>query len=985
MNSPTTTTGISAQDSSKERIAQTTLMRLKANRNVMWDIGAHRFQFGVAKDETGQEMVYVSFKASDKNYKKGLYIRVYYNPVSDDYIVQGIVHYNMKTKNVGTFGGVKAGDIHRAIKTITAGDKIATVAFAEKTESPVKKVLSIIEQFAGTSIADQVTDLKGNAITGWMRAVNSDDRDNVAVLDLVKPALESGEIIKAIIEGRIMPNDTILILQAAGLDVPPQISSIAEIENSSIAKHVAKMKEYLDAFHDVPENDFSDNRIIQHLKKSYSPYGVDRVVSFYLQYGYGDAYEKALEIVSSNPNYNTPEKMERGFDEFIQEQKEKADEIRNSLAKWIERGGESMKKLPYYSQQKEDIEAQLYLASVAEKLKEKKYSKGGEIETKVSVNGKPLIMYHGGSYTNGEFKGGWFTVSRADASGYAKRNFGTLTKAIIEIKNPLYAGDVSHLKIPITNDILKSAKKRGLNIDVSHGKIKYIEANSAVLIAQDIGRDGVIALENGEILDVVPFSGKQVKPITKKMETGGNISNLPKELSGKRKFSYLGFGGTDGIAEHTTGHVNLEDLKVLPNGIATAKNTIANDKSFKPSKKPITVGVDVVTGEKQLLDGYHRYVLRGGVGESKANFLPMKDGDIVHFENLYADGGGIITYYNSHGHKALWSEIRETEIERGNYTDADFDEWEKKYGIKPTDKAIWVTPSKRSAYAYMDEASASDKIMAMSEEKLERYAKRKLGDPYEYSSDAGIPESDDGDNGFLFVVKPVGSFAGGGELSGMKQIDEVLGRALRGERPLAHKYRAFIKEDKLGLFHYQHLLLVYDLKEKKADYTWHETPTDKRGLDAALKYLDSSDVKLKLGGAISRNGMVNADEYGKGVDDFNLIGIDVLPTGWRLSESRFLNSYSNGKVKVSIVSLYAGTKQIAVALTPDKQVSHFFIDYCITNNAQEANVIALDMMSGYDSGRYAERIDGYKEWVSDYKNIPIDDLKFATGGDIGIS
>jgi len=107
--------------------------------------------------------------------------------------------------------------------------------------------------------------------------------------------------------------------------------------------------------------------------------------------------------------------------------------------------------------------------------------------------------------------------------------------------------------------------------------------------------------------------------------------NYPIELKGKKKISNTGFGG---YREHTIGKINLSDLKVLDNGIKTAKNTLKNDKSFKPSNTPITVGVDINTGEKQLLDGYHRYVSNDGKGMMDAFFIPMKNGDIISFDEI---------------------------------------------------------------------------------------------------------------------------------------------------------------------------------------------------------------------------------------------------------------------------------------------------------------------------------------------------------------
>jgi hypothetical protein len=134
------------------------------------------------------------------------------------------------------------------------------------------------------------------------------------------------------------------------------------------------------------------------------------------------------------------------------------------------------------------------------------------MDTKViDDEGNPLVMYHGGSYSGGEFKGdGWFTTSKVDATYYAKQNDGIVTKAYLIIKNPLYTGHIKHLNIKPTQDMIKSAKKRNLTIKIEDGYISFIEANGGVLIARDIGRDGVIDIHQGEILDAVIFNNNQI-------------------------------------------------------------------------------------------------------------------------------------------------------------------------------------------------------------------------------------------------------------------------------------------------------------------------------------------------------------------------------------------------------------------------------------------------------------------------------------------
>jgi hypothetical protein len=126
--------------------------------------------------------------------------------------------------------------------------------------------------------------------------------------------------------------------------------------------------------------------------------------------------------------------------------------------------------------------------------------------------GKPLLMYHGGSYKSGEFLGaGWFTSCKADAQYYAKQNDGSVTKAYLDIKDPLYTGSIEHLKIRPTEELLISAERRRYTIKTNEeGFIKFIEANAGVLIARDLDLDGVIDLHDGKILDAVIFSNNQI-------------------------------------------------------------------------------------------------------------------------------------------------------------------------------------------------------------------------------------------------------------------------------------------------------------------------------------------------------------------------------------------------------------------------------------------------------------------------------------------
>ena len=89
----------------------------------------------------------------------------------------------------------------------------------------------------------------------------------------------------------------------------------------------------------------------------------------------------------------------------------------------------------------------------------------------------------------------------------------------------------------------------------------------------------------------------------------------------------------------------------------------------------------------------------------------------------------------------------ETEIkERGNYTLAGVQNWMRKYNVSENDLAIWVSPKKWVANRYNLLAEEWDKAKYVPESEM---------NVYEIKGNEGfiIPESDDGDEGYLFVFK----------------------------------------------------------------------------------------------------------------------------------------------------------------------------------------------------------------------------------------
>lgn len=78
----------------------------------------------------------------------------------------------------------------------------------------------------------------------------------------------------------------------------------------------------------------------------------------------------------------------------------------------------------------------------------------------------------------------------------------------------------------------------------------------------------------------------------------------------------------------------------------------------------------------------------------------------------------------------------------------------------------------------------------------------------------------------------------------MKQIEECMERAFNNQRPPdSKKWKGiWIDHPKHGkvmyLYHYHHLVLVYDHINHRYLYEWWELPADKRGLDSAKEYLE---------------------------------------------------------------------------------------------------------------------------------------------------
>jgi hypothetical protein len=82
----------------------------------------------------------------------------------------------------------------------------------------------------------------------------------------------------------------------------------------------------------------------------------------------------------------------------------------------------------------------------------------------------------------------------------------------------------------------------------------------------------------------------------------------------------------------------------------------------------------------------------------------------------------------------------------------------------------------------------------------------------------------------------------------MKQINMVLDRHFEAKPPLSHKWGVIkcpTHTNAIRLYHYHHLILIYDLDAETSLYQWWEKRADKRGLDAALLYLKERAQSIK--------------------------------------------------------------------------------------------------------------------------------------------
>lgn len=144
----------------------------------------------------------------------------------------------------------------------------------------------------------------------------------------------------------------------------------------------------------------------------------------------------------------------------------------------------------------------------------------------VDANGKPLVVYHGtgadfdsfildkiGEVFNDDSHGFFFTLSREDASRYAKhaaeklKGSANVMPVYLSIKNPYTFKDFAY-------SYYYDQESKSLASDITDGRllIDWFDRNKDTIVQHAIedDKDGMLFVRNGEVL-AVAFSPKQIK------------------------------------------------------------------------------------------------------------------------------------------------------------------------------------------------------------------------------------------------------------------------------------------------------------------------------------------------------------------------------------------------------------------------------------------------------------------------------------------
>jgi hypothetical protein len=426
---------ISASD--KNRIASNIIDLLRSQSVTMMRVGANSFVQGVATlDEKPTQYVYVSFKASGENYKRGLTICVLYDSGSDDYIVRGTVMRNYQIKDVGNWWHIHADAVHDAIWEITNGKKVVqakpVITDFNFFKDPAR-LITFIRDNAGASILGRDYDMKGQRKRDWMKVDIAESNQKI-FRDLVSGALEKEEIQNAILKGEILPRDAERIILIAGLKVPEDIQSVFSLEDKYIKERHESMAAFLDNLLQESEPEMELSPIQIQSADSYIP----KVFAAWFTNENGEIPKQKIDSLLdklAEPRriaYEQAwEKFKNDFHVYLSGDNYKIDDIRNLdvLEEKFEYGGAVSELLApngkpsnLSREQYELVRTPEFKAWFGDWEKDPKHS-----SKVVDDNGEPLVAFHGtthewtryskkkGNPENDMGRGFYATSSRVDA------------------------------------------------------------------------------------------------------------------------------------------------------------------------------------------------------------------------------------------------------------------------------------------------------------------------------------------------------------------------------------------------------------------------------------------------------------------------------------------------------------------------------------------------------------------------------------------
>lgn len=246
------------------------------------------------------------------------------------------------------------------------------------------------------------------------------------------------------------------------------------------------------------------------------------------------------------------------------------------------------------------------------------------------------------------------------------------------------------------------------------------------------------AIENAKLLlQGVPVSN-YVSDLNKYIEKNGLSPKYEKVKSGKNIKSEIE------ASKHPIGKIDTPYIDQAIKNLEEQGKPVNEEKGSE--KKPEVIDDDMTNIIKDIengLKGITFQLKKPSQEDFSKDINPKK---IVAKEKIKV-------YFNSHGYDYSFKDFVELEVEeRGNYSKEFVKKIKQKYNIKDTDRAIWVTPNKRVALSYYLTANMRDEILSSDTNISENDVKLA-----EFTDKDGfiIPETNDGDEGFLMILRPL--------------------------------------------------------------------------------------------------------------------------------------------------------------------------------------------------------------------------------------